>query len=347
MINSSAVLVFIKQTIIMKKISIAILILISLFSCSEENESYLPSSTGGPGHLLVIMANNKWEQSPGKVVKDALTVDYELLPQSEPLFDITHLPNKSYSSIMKRTRNILFTQISVNIKKPEVLIAYDKYARPQIVVVVRAKNNKEFVETFNKFKPKIVSSLIEAERNRLIKGYSGKLLSKNINKQLKENHNIILSIPLGFKFDVDSPNFMWISRETPYSSQGILIWDYPYTDTSQFHVENLLNKRDEITKKYVQGPVDSTFMVADRIIPPNFKEFKFKNKYTAEMRGLWKLGGAQKGVFQGGPYISFSQVDKKRNRIITVDGYIYGGRKKKRNLLRQLEAILYTLDINE
>ena len=32
---------------------------------------------------------------------------------------------------------------------------------------------------------------------------------------------------------------------------------------------------------------------------------------------------------------------------VTVDGYIYGGKKKKRELVRQIEAILYTLKIKK
>lgn len=327
----------------MKNIIIGIIIATTLFSCGDSNERILPSSTGGVGQVLVIMAKHKWQKEPGKIIRDAINKDYELLPQSEPLLDITQVPNRAYTKFLRKTRNIILTQISVNIKKPEVLLTYDKHAYPQLVISIKAKNNKEFIETFKKYEDLIVNSFVKAERNRLIKGYgSSKLLSTKVKKQLIKNHKLYISVPKGFTIDVDSSNFVWIGRETPRSTQGILIWYYPYADTSQFNVENLLNKRDSITKYKVSGPVDSTYMITERILEPNFREFLLDKRYTAEMKGLWKLAGKE-GVFMGGPYLSFSQVDTARNRIVTVDAFAYGGKKKKRELMRQLEAILYTL----
>ncbi len=46
----------------------------------------------------------------------------------------------------------------------------------------------------------------------------------------------------------------------------------------------------------------------------------------------------------GGPFISLSTFDKERNRIVTVEGFVYAPKFDKRNYLRQVEAILYTLD---
>ncbi|NPA45406.1 MAG: DUF4837 family protein [Chlorobi bacterium] len=329
----------------MKNILFSLIILASILtSCDSNNERILPSSTGRVGQVLVVMADHKWEQEPGKVIRKAINEDYSLLPQSEPLLDITHVPNRAYSKFLMKTRNILLTQISVNVKKPEIRISYDKHAYPQLIISIKAKNNKEFVETFKKHEEKIISSFVNAERDRLIKAYSGKLLNKKIKDQLAKNHNIYMSIPTGFNIDVDSSDFVWISRETPRSSQGILIWEYAYTDTSQFHLENMLNKRDSITKYHIPGPVDSTYMATERMVTPEFREFLLNKNYTAEIKGLWKLDGKE-GVFMGGPYLSISQVDTLRDRIITVDAFAYGGKNKKRELMRQLDAILHTFKI--
>lgn len=329
----------------MKKLILGFIILTSLFtSCDDNNERILPASTGGVGQVLVVMAEHKWEQEPGKAIREAINTDYLLLPQSEPLFDITQIPNRAYSKFLMKTRNILLTQISVNIKKPEIRISYDAHAYPQIIISIKAKNNEEFVETFNKHRKKIVSSFVNAERDRLIKAYTGKLANKKIKDKLAK-HNLYLGVPKGFNLDVDSSDFVWISRETPRSSQGILIWEYAYNDTSQFHLENILNKRDSITKYHIPGPVDSTYMVVERMIDPEFREFLMNKNYTAEVKGLWKLAGKE-GVFMGGPFQSISQVDTLRSKIITIDAFAYGGKKKKRELMRQLDAILNTFKIN-
>jgi hypothetical protein len=328
----------------MKRILYLFAIIFTFSACDQEPEKYLPSSTGSPGHILIFMADNKWKYEPGDVIREAFDEDFEVLPQSEPKFDHSQLPPETFSKVMKRSRNILFIKISENVKKPEVLISYDKYASPQLMITVKAKNNNDFVDLFKEYSEKIVYSFEKAERDRLIKGYSGKFSNKKIIKTLEDRHNLSLVIPKGYILDVDSSDFAWISRETPRSSQGILIWHYNYNDTAQLHPENLVNKRDVITRKHVPGPVDGSYMITEKLIDPEFSEFMHNNAYSSKLKGLWKVTGAP-GVFMGGPYVSFTTVDQKRNRIVTVDGYIYGGKKKKRELVRQVEAILYSLKI--
>ena len=58
-----------------------------------------------------------------------------------------------------------------------------------------------------------------------------------------------------------------------------------------------------------------------------------------EARGLWRM----KGDFMGGPYVSHTRLDEKNQRIITAEIFVYSPDKMKRNLMRQMEASLYTL----
>lgn len=329
----------------MNKLIISLTILISIISsCATDSEPYVPASSGTPGHILIIMENQKWKYGPGETVREVFNQPYEILPQGEPIFDYSHIPPEVYSDLLNKSRNILIAKISVNVKKPEILISKNVHAKPQMIITVKAKNNKEFIDLFKKNANKIVYSLTKAERDRLINVYSKTFLDKKINKKLKSKHHINISVPQGYTLDVDSNNFIWISRETPRSSQGILIWDYPYRDTLQLTLENLLNTRDSITKLHVPGPADSSYMTTERIIDPIFNEFLLNKKYAGIIKGLWKITGA-KGVFMGGPFVEITIVDEKHGKLITADGYVYGGRKKKRELMRQVEAVLYTLKV--
>ena len=58
------------------------------------------------------------------------------------------------------------------------------------------------------------------------------------------------------------------------------------------------------------------------------------------MRGFWDV----EGDFMGGPYVSFTTVDTERNRVFTLDGYVYAPDLKKpskRNYVRGIEHLLY------
>jgi len=53
------------------------------------------------------------------------------------------------------------------------------------------------------------------------------------------------------------------------------------------------------------------------------------------------------GDFMGGPFINYTMVDQRHQRVVTIDGYVYYPSKDKKNLLRQLEALIYTLSFPE
>ena len=51
------------------------------------------------------------------------------------------------------------------------------------------------------------------------------------------------------------------------------------------------------------------------------------------------------GDFMGGPFVSHSRVDEKNHRVVVAEVFVYSPEKMKRNLLRQVEASLYTLKL--
>ena len=82
-------------------------------------------------------------------------------------------------------------------------------------------------------------------------------------------------------------------------------------------------------------------MQTAEIYPPVVYDLQINGNEIVEIRGLWEL---EKG-FMGGPFVSHSVYDKARNRIVTAEGYIYYPNQKKRIKIRQLEAIVYSLEI--
>jgi hypothetical protein len=46
----------------------------------------------------------------------------------------------------------------------------------------------------------------------------------------------------------------------------------------------------------------------------------------------------------GGPFVSYTLVDKKNNMVIALDGYVYAPNKNKADLLRQVQSILLSFE---
>ncbi len=321
---------------------VAITILATGCNQGKVKRSLLPGVSGNAGEVLVIMDKEKWNGSPGELVRDLLLQDVPGLPQSEPLFNTVNISNRAFSALFRIHRNIVITKISSEIEKPVITVERDKWAEPQTVIYIMAPSRETFLNLFNQNTDKVLGLLLKAERDRLMNNYK-KYAERPVIEKLKRNTGIHLTIPKGYTYDLDTNNFIWISHETPQISQGLFVYSYEYKDTSDFNQISLINKRNEFLQNYVAGPRKGSYMTTELQYLPTFRSYEWKGQYTAELRGLWKV----EGDYMGGPFVSLSRLDKVNNRVVTVEGYVYAPKYDKRKYIRQMEAILYSFDFEK
>lgn len=338
----------------MKKITHSLLFLFALstvFSCKPDENALLPKISGAAGEVLLIIDNEKWESSAGEKFNEILTQVQPALPQPEPFFRLLHTSPAGFTNIFRVHRNIIFAKIGSEFQEPKITIQKDQWATPQLVINVQAPNEAEFISLLEESGDQIVDRINQGERERLMDYFKSYQVPAIYNK-LKKNHQITLAIPKGYEIATDTTNFIWISSESAqpgqsryafYSQQSILIYYYDYRDTNTFTIDYLVNKRNEFLKKYIPGPNPNSYMATEDLLPPIFDEFELNGRYFAEVRGLWKL---ENGAM-GGPFVSLSTVDEERNRVVTVEGFVFAAGLDKREFLRQVESILYTLKVEE
>ena len=155
-----------------------------------------------------------------------------------------------------------------------------------------------------------------------------------------QQFNIKMVFPKGFYVAAEGPDFMWVRRPTAEIEEGVFIYNYPYRDTSDFNYHKIIALRDSITRKYVPGPVDSSYMKVSSVFPPVAQTVIFKGNYATQLRSWWDV----KGYAMGGPFISYTFVDTLANRMMCIDGYIKAPNKDKRDLLLHIEAIFSTFE---
>lgn len=310
-----------------------------IISCNDQT-NIRKKITGKAGELVVVVPDATWEGPTGKRFREIMAQPQLGLPQDEPIFDLIQVPQSAFGEIFRTSRNIVRIKISTTVDSSRVQFRKDVWAWPQAVVDINAQSTEDFNDLLKKYSDRIVGFMLRAERDRLqmnYKNYHDKA-ARNI---LKKQFNINLNMPPGFKVTEQAEDFAWVRYETPDISQGIIIHTYPYSSDSTFTVDYLLNKRDSVLKENVPGPSEGSYMTTEHQIPPVFNVFEFKNNYAAELRGLWRV----EGDYMGGPYINLSVLDAANNRIIMLDGYVYAPRFDKRNLLRQVEAMMYSLEL--
>lgn len=329
----------------MKRINYLILIIatVVVFSACKENGKFLQSITGSPYEVLVVIEKSSWKSASGESLFSLLEKDMVALPQGEPYFNVSHCSPAEFTSLYKPTRNIVFAEVDdKKYTKGKITFSKDKWSSPQALVKIVAPDDTSFVNLLEKNGQAILDYLVKGELNRM-KNHLKEHTNENLIILAQKQFGISMIVPHFIQKYKQGDNMLWMSTGLAEVRQDIFIYSYPYTDKKMLTAEALLQKRDAVCKSFIPGPQKDSYLGTEyKREQPVFKEIWVDGKYCAEIRGLWKVidGGAM-----GGPFLSHSRIDELHQRIITIEVFVYAPQKKKRNSIRQLESVLYSVKI--
>jgi hypothetical protein len=326
------------------KISLFILFLslCGLFAC-ESPERREPRSVGATSEILVVTQNqSQWDGPQGEAVRDYFGQFQYGLPQEEPLYKLVHITLDKLSDMFKKHRNIIIIENDNKLKEAVVETRNNLWSKPQRVIKINAPETALWLAAFEENKEGFRILFDRAERERLMNIFRP-TAKASLAEELYAHMGIKMLIPEGFFIAKKADGFIWIRNETADQSQAIMAWHTPYRDTADLSTSRLVFVRDSIVAAHIPGPSPGTFMSTDKqFIPPiAWRTDQFVTDFAVEMRGMWLVIGD----FMGGPFLSYTIVNPKTGNLLTVEGYVYAPNKNKRDLLRQMEALLYTLNL--
>jgi len=317
--------------------------LLAFYSCGE-NKKGKPSSrsSGKTAEMLVATSSeNRWQGKVGEAIRAYFNQDYEVLPQVEPLFEMAHIPIDKLleNKMFKAHHNILIVEIDETAKDNTIEARKDFWSKPQRIINIKSPSEDAFVSFFNEKKEAIYSILMDSEYERLQKTFYA-FRDRDIMSEIKNHFGFSLEVPSGFYVATKKAEFMWIRKETQHNSQGLIIYTYDYMDTLAFDQARIISFRNTITEEFVPGPSEGSYMVvAEEYSPIYSMSIDFNGIFAIETRGLWRL----ENDFMGGPFVSYTFVNERNNKVVTIDGYVYAPNKPKRDLLIQMEAIAHSI----
>ena len=324
-----------KSKIIYSSFIISSLILI--ISCSNQKDQ-LPSSTGKTSEIMLVKENIQTNSKSIEIVKKYFSNEQFGLNQPEPITNIIEIYKSAFGDLFSKHRNILMLHISPKYKS-EFITRSDVWASPQIAISLKASSDTALEKLFLKNADKIYMYFHQNDIKRVINAFER---DKNavIVDTIKKVFGVDIVIPSNYYIAKKTKNFIWLRKEMPKYSQALIIYSFPYNDTLQLNFKSIYNKRDAISKKFIQGDIDNSYMaIENKYIKPMSVNLLFKSHYAIETRGLWMVVND----FMGGPFINYTILDEKNNRIIVADGYVYAPNQEKRDLLIQLESIIHSI----
>ena len=286
-------------------------------------------------------------------VRVVMGADMPCMPQKEAYFKLMQVTPALFDNMLKPTRNILrvdidgtrYTQVKV---KPQ----REVWSTPQAVYSIQAPSADAFLSYWLEHGVQVRDWFVSQEMTRQLRFYRAST-EKNIRALLNSRFACDMLVPNDYMLLMDTTleatstfgltantHVLWACNNKGPLRRDLVVYSYPYTDEGTFTLPYLNAKRDEVLAPLISAGIKGSYMGTEyKVFPPEMRTLNIDSTYTAEVRGLWKMKG---GEAMGGPYVSHTWLDPVHARVVTAEVFVFAPGQKKRNPLRQAEAILYS-----
>lgn len=262
--------------------------------------------------LLAACGNGPGRQpgSGGKPFEVLVVDDNDSLVTRSLQVDVEGLPQREPSFDVSRVARSqwkgslqLARAIVVRDASRKMRQEVDRYARPQLIVYTDGRDGKRLLALLQEFELRVATERLRQRHN------------VKAEEAIRQMFGVSVLLPSDMNSSKRGKDFLWFSDNAASAMRNVCI----YKGAS----------RDSVMRRNVKGETDSMYVqtvkgtVRERPLPDG----------GIYRYGLWEM----KGDAMGGPFASVTR------QGVTVEAFVYAPGGKKRNLMRQLDAVLYSL----
>ena len=316
------------------------LIYMVIVSCNDKKgsqETVLLNSTGNLNHVSVVISNELWNGPVGDAVRNVLATPIYGLPQDEPMFTIAHIPPSVFSGFVTKNRTILMIEPG---NDAAVTIKDNVYAQPQKVITVSGKSQEAIIKGLEMHKDEIIKLFRNEEMAERLRQMN---LSLHSTKNLQDSLGITFEFPSIYELIKKDGPFFWYSKDINTGSMHLMFYELPLDaiKKNDSTIHQIIKIRDSVGKAEVPGRLEGSYMGTEDAYAPFHGETTVDGKFTYETKGLWDL----KNAFMAGPFLNYTIEDKKNNRWVVAEGFVFAPSVDKRNYMLEVEAILRSIKL--
>lgn len=289
---------------------------VTLAACNRGKQTMLPDSGGRPYEVVVIGDSDS-------ILYKVLSAPVGSLPQPEPAFDVSM--GAAMNATLRLARNIVVIEADAKLNQIKVKYERNVYAEPQLIVRISTpstaalKNAMQLQNAADDIRNLIKRNEMKNAVMRLELKHNTKLEA-----EVRQMFGIDMRIPADMQASRKGNDFIWISNDSPTAMTNICI----YTSENRDSVmqTNIKGETDDMYMTTVEGSVVTTKLTIDGSV-------------RTVRRGLWEMHGDA----MGGPFVQHIIKRGDKQRTIVAEAFVYAPGTKKRNLLLNTEAALYTI----
>lgn len=319
----------------MKKI-VALLIAFCMLSCFENEQEKKELVAKNPylnqNSVTVLIPESLWNGKVGETIREKFAAPIVGLHDCESVFTLMPIHTNYFPTDAKVSRNILIISSSF---KTETTHVKNKYTENQNIYTVQGKNQEILLKQLQNASKEIMNTFYNSEINLIL---AKNKINTKLQKQIIKQFSVDIQIPTEYKKGLQGENFLWLRKEVGSGYNNLLIYTASFSALYNKNalVTNSLFIRNQVSKKYVLGKTDGSYMITEQAYYPSFHTTEIQNNLAYEMRGNWEFHKD----FMTGPYLNFAIRDNKRKRFIIIDGFAFNPIHSKKELLFEMEAII-------
>ncbi len=344
-----------------------ILIVLGVFllvNCSSDPKN-MPPASGMPGDMFLIMDSLQWRGPLGATLDSVLNADMPGLPRKESIFKMRWINPRKLNFVLKQSRNLifvmtldqhtagsqlvrkLFTPASIEKIKTNptqyITTTQNVFAKGQEVMYLYSNDEKTLIKNIRLNANRLVDFFDEKEKDRMTQSLFKAGQVKGVGEALIKDFQCYMKVPFGYKLAEKNADFAWVRQINPRDDKDIFIARKKYVSPDDFSLANLIRFRDDVCRSHLfEDPEKSdTYLLTETsipFIPVTADTINFNGHFAIQLRGLWRTHS----FGMGGPFLGFALVDEATQQFYYIEGFTFSPGKNQREIMRELETILYT-----
>lgn len=294
--------------------------------------------------VVVLCQNDIWRGDLSYAVCDLLEERAPGLTRPEGYFNIVKQVEPAKATELDRKySNVLAISINPTVAEATYSVAKNTYARPQTLITVTAPSVESAVAFIDDATATLRTEFEKGERTTS-NTYNAARPADKLMADFKEHTGLEMVIPAYFyKATTRDSELLWYIRDFPKRADYIFSFTIPVDttlpeDMRAFSVMSAIDtKLATISSK---GAEHSYMRLSNEPSSMTFTpNVKIAGREWMEIRCWWEVAND----FMGGPMVSFVNVDETTNVATVIMFAIYAPEDPQRNLLRELEHLMYTI----
>ena len=330
----------------MKKIATiitTIAMLATTTGCRVESTPDAKTTVGKDYQVVVICDDEAWKGDLSMAVCDLLEEDIDGLVRPQGHVDIGKQVSLNKATDADRRYGItLVIKLAPTTEEPSYKVTSDIYARPQIIVTLTAANAEQAIDYIKSHTAELREVMTASEREEALKAAKGKS-AKQLMEDFKNSTGYSIVIPHSFsKANPADESLTWYIRDYKNKAQYIFAFSTEYNPESDIATESkaivdaINAKFNTIASKDVTG----SYMQIDMYRPVVVDVVNVNDRKMLELRGCWEVARD----YMGGSFTAYTIFEPETSTATVVIFALYAPEEAQRNLMREMEALIYTLE---